>query len=128
MYIQAVNSNSDKINFGAKYKIGGFTNFIPKDTLNELSGKLANFGTESDAVIIHVGPKEYTKSTEYLLGLVPRKVTRYSRAIFAISNVNGQQYDRNLSYRFKKEKFDEIKYFDKVLKQYISELSALLKK
>ena len=61
MYIQAVNSNSDKINFGAKYKIGGFTNFIPKDTLNELSGKLANFGTESDAVIIHVGPKEYTK-------------------------------------------------------------------
>ncbi len=128
MYIQAVNSNSDKINFGAKYKIGGFTNFIPKDTLNELSGKLANFGTESDAVIIHVGPKEYTKSTEYLLGLIPRKVTRYSRAIFAISNVNGQQYDRNLSYRFKKEKFDEIKYFDKVLKQYISELSALLKK
>lgn len=128
MQVQKIQNNNYKTHFGAKYKIGGFTNFIPKSKLNEFLGRLANLGTESDAVIIHVGPKEYTKNTEYLLGLIPRKVTRYSRAIFAVSNVNGQQYDRNLSYICKNGKFDEIEYINRTLNRYLSDLSGLLKK
>lgn len=129
MLIQPVNNKFDKTTFGAKYSIGGFTKDIPSELMNTWTKKLAELGNDSDGVIIHIGPREKTEIIDFgFCGLFSRKKERITRAIYGVADINGKEYDRNLSYHYKKPKFDEIKYIKKTIDKYIEELSALAKK
>lgn len=122
MKIQPIKNQENHKTFNAKFCIGGDIKSIPKEFIADWAKRIETLGNNSDAVILHIGPRENFKFKTYLLGQFPKEITKQSRNIFAIANIKGQSFDKNLSYTCKNENFNTIEYLKTSIDDYINGL------
>ena len=122
MRIQPIKKEKKLNAFNAKFCIGGDIKNVPKEFITDWTKRVESLGNKSDAVIIHIGPKENFKFKTSLLGQFPKQINKQSRSIFAIANIKGQSLDENLSYACQNDNFNVTEYLKNTIDDYINRL------
>lgn len=122
MKIQSITSNHPSTSFNARITIGGNIGDISLRTISEWMSKAAKIGTDSDKIVLSFGASTEKKILSSFLGLIPLRRNVKSREIFALSNINGKQYDESIGYLYKKANFDEKTYIKQSVSAYLDKL------
>ena len=125
MQLQSIGNNDYNPAFNASVRIDGNIKDIPQSLLSAWCEKAKNIGSDSDAIIIHFGKKENKKVKRFIFGLIPISDVYKSRSIYAIANIKGEHIDKLLGYINKRKNFDEDKFVEKSVNDYLSSLSKM---
>ena len=105
--MQINNINNNTPSFRARVHIGGRKNTVPKEILHEIKFKAKKIGRRQDLITLYFG-KPMSEEFTSKFGNSKSIVQKYRR-IFSLSNINGVEEKKDLSYCVFDQDIDDSK-------------------